>query len=196
MLSNSFDLGAIFLSGLVIKFLDDYIDHERDSNPNLYQYLGKAGLAYALIALLLAAKLNFNLTLVLFTASYGVGMFDSLDQKLPSGLPSWLEAVILIIMAIFLAGFPMTIWAILIIITIQLFDDLLDYKQDYDDQTITLVTRLGKERCLILLLLTGYLSFVFSLFLSLVTLIAALIISQVICKKLLRRNVNAVTDTN
>lgn len=174
----------------MIKFLDDYIDQEFDEISLLLQMFGKAGMAYALIGLLIAAKLNFSLTFVLFSASYVIGMFDSLSMKLPSGLPSWLEGVLAIIVSVIFTGFSLTFWALATMGAIQLIDDILDYKEDYQNHVTTSVTSLGLERSAILFLITLYLSLMLYPVLSVSVFVIALVISEGFCKTLLARRDN------
>ena len=47
---------------------------------------------------------------------------------LPTNVPSWVEILISIFIAIIAAGLALTIWSYLIIGSVQLIDDLFDQK--------------------------------------------------------------------
>ncbi len=174
--------GAILLTGLVIKCLDDYLD--QDSNNPLLTSLGRGGIVYFILGILIAAALDFSLVFILFSASYIVGMFLDMTIKLPSGLPSWLESIIVAIVSIISAGLINTFWAIMIMFSIQLLDDLLDYQNDLINQQTNYAIILGIERTVILFLLSMYISLALQPLLSVVLLCTALFISEALCKNL------------
>lgn len=169
--------GAILFTAVAVKWLDDFIDGES------YTESFRAGAAYSLTAILLAAALEFSLTFALFAACYIIGMFNSLKMRLPSGLPSWAESVIALILAIIFSGFKQVCWALLIIISVQLIDDIMDYKLDQSQNRSNAVLYFGLERSWILFLFCFYLSLKFQPLLSVIVLAAALITGNVLFSK-------------
>ena len=137
MFANSFDLVsylksgmAIILVGLVIKIMDDFLDEEWPPSRGLLRTLGKGVLPYSIVIFLLAISLDFSLTVALFLASYITGMIFVTNHVLPSGLSSWLESILAILLSVLIAGYDLTLWAILIMLAVQLIDDYLDYRND------------------------------------------------------------------
>ncbi len=172
--------GAILLTALVIKCLDDYLD--QDSNNPLLTALGRGDVVYFVLGILIAAALDFSLVFSLFSASYIVGMFFDMKTKLPSGLPGWVESIIVITLSIIFTGLTSTLWAVMIIFSIQLLDDLLDYQKDMLNRQTNYAIMLGIERTIILFLLSMYISLALQPLLSVVLLCTALVVSEAMFK--------------
>lgn len=122
-------LTASILVGIVIKLLDDYMDEELP--PKLLSpELKNAILPYSLILFSVAAALDVLYAVTLFSAAYILGMFFHMQQKLPTGLTSLQES--LIILAINFLMFPLrTVFtSLLVIFFIQCIDDLIDRQWD------------------------------------------------------------------
>ncbi|HHU92585.1 MAG TPA: hypothetical protein GXZ20_05560 [Halanaerobiaceae bacterium] len=138
---------GIFLMGLVIKMMDDYIDKEIDllkGQWNLSLIFKNAILPYALLLLIFSLYFNFSEAVTIFAASYFLGMASELKETLPSGLMAWQEGIILLILITYITSVQESLAAILIVITIQLIDDFLDLKKDKYIDNRNLVNKLGK----------------------------------------------------
>lgn len=162
---------AIMLTGIVIKFIDDLLDEDELS-------FNSANYIYCLVCILLACLINLKLTAVLFLACYSFGMMDSIFMILPTNVPSWVEILISIFIAIIAAGLALTIWSYLIIGSVQLIDDLFDQKLDLKEGRKNIAVWLGFERAALLFLIFFYSSLIFQPLLSVLVLSSALIISH------------------
>ncbi len=185
MLNDSFDpianlasITAIFLTGLVVKTMDDFLDEENPLESGVFAYLGRSSYVYGLFTLLIASALDFSVTFSLFSACYILGMFTSSTMKLPSGLTGWVESLIVLFTCIYITGFLVTLWSLLIIISIQLLDDWMDYHTDLLHHATNYVRLLGREPAILLFFLTLYSSVLLQPFLSVTVFCAALIISE------------------
>lgn len=172
------DLISIALTAVAVKWLDDFIDDE----PYIESF--RAGPAYGMLAVLLAAALDFPLTFTLFAACYIVGMFNSLTLKLPSGLPSWAEALLIFGASALLSGLWTALWAVTVIISVQILDDMLDLGDDRNHNRTNTAAQLGIERTGLIFLFCFYLSLVIEPLLSTAVLAVALFVSNVLFTKL------------
>ncbi len=139
-------IGGLFLVGIVIKLMDDFLDQELDiltTNKNLAVKLGRGILPYTLLLLIFALYLNFNESLTLFTASYIIGMGYDTNQKLPSYLYAWQEGIIVFIITILITSFYETISALTLIVLLQLGDDLFDYRKDKNIGDNNFINKIG-----------------------------------------------------
>lgn len=182
---------SVIFAGIAIKLLDDYLDQESPEDSYLISLFDRSGYAYGLVFLLIAAGADLHLTFSLFAASYSVGMFTSSHDKLPTGLSSWVESIVAVIFAILVSGWQMALWAIVTIVTVQLLDDLVDYKHDSFMGHTSIARSLGIERTIVLLLLAGYISLRWQIWLGLFIIIISQIISFGLMHLNLRRNADA-----
>lgn len=153
---------SIFLTGIVIKIMDDYLDQDIDvieKQPNLYIALEYGGLPYTLLLLSLAIMLDFITALSLFFSSFAVGMAGKLTVKMPSGLYGYHESLIVVLLGFIIFKLEM-VSSLLIIVTIQLWDDFLDYESDKISKK-NLAFVLGKVECLLLTIIFFLLAFYF-----------------------------------
>lgn len=155
---------GIFLTGIVIKIMDDYMDREFDkliNRDNTTKILGSGVLPYALFIFSLACILNPVTAVSLFFASFATGMAGNLNAKMPSGLYGYQEALITIVMGLVLFGVMEMFSSLLLIFAIQLWDDYVDYNSDrYSIKNWAFI--LGKNECLLL----GIIFFILSVYLD------------------------------
>lgn len=124
-----YQLAATFLTGIVIKLLDDYMDEELPSK--LLSPERKDGiLPYSLITFSIAAALNLTYTVTLFSGAYVLGMFFHMQQKLPTGLTGLEESLIIIFINLLIFPFAAVLTSLLVILFIQSIDDLIDRQWD------------------------------------------------------------------
>lgn len=127
------ELIGIVLTGITIKCMDDLLDIEYDQcvgRQTLAAKLGKATFPYALLLLGIGIYLANDYALVLFLASYTIGMGHDLFDKLPTKLPGWAEGLIAVVIGMILAG-PLTMfWGLMMIGALQFLDDLIDIYKD------------------------------------------------------------------
>ncbi|HHW02755.1 MAG TPA: hypothetical protein GXX35_08100 [Thermoanaerobacterales bacterium] len=155
---------SVFLTGMVVKIMDDYMDMEFDElikKDNITRILRLGTLPYALFIFSLACILNPPTAISLFFASFSTGMAGNLNAKMPSGLYGYQESILTIIMAVVLFGAVETFSSLFLIIAIQLWDDYADYRTDiYSTKNWAFL--LGKNECLLL----GIIFFISSLYLD------------------------------
>lgn len=138
--------GAVILSGVAIKVLDDYLDR-RDWEDD------RAAPAYALLALSAGVALAPGLASSLFLAAYAVGMLMDLDQRYPTGLAGWQEILIVVLGGLLLTGWREMLGSLALMVAVQSGDDLLDWTTDRTHGRLTMVNRLGFGECVFLGLL-------------------------------------------
>ncbi|MCR4430614.1 MAG: hypothetical protein NUV45_06300 [Tepidanaerobacteraceae bacterium] len=143
---------SIFLTGIVIKLMDDYMDSEFDDlikNINLAKFLGKGVVPYTLFVFSLASMLNYSAAITLFFASYITGMTTNFDEKMPSGLFGYQEMIIIFLFGCIVFGTAEMFSSLFLIIAIQLWDDYVDYHSDkYSIKNLAFV--LGRNESLLL----------------------------------------------
>ncbi|MFC4766407.1 hypothetical protein [Effusibacillus consociatus] len=137
---------GIVLTGISIKCMDDLLDAEYDQcvgRQTLAGKLGKAILPYALLVLAIGIFVAKEIALVLFLASYAIGMGHDLREKMPTGLPGWGEGLAALVFGMLLAGPIPMIWGLMIIGAVQLLDDLVDIYKDTQSGQRNSAVRLG-----------------------------------------------------
>lgn len=143
---------SIYLTGIVIKLIDDYMDQEFDeliSEINLARVLGKGTMLYAILIFCFATILNQGSAVTLFLASYIIGMAANFHDKMPSNLFGYQESIILISLSWIIFGSAEFFSSIFLIIAIQCIDDYLDYNKDkYSTKNWAFI--LGKTETLLL----------------------------------------------
>lgn len=170
---------AVFLTGLVIKLTDDFIDREYDillGRQNFTNVLGAGILPYAIVIFSLACLLEPQTSISLFFSSYIIGMTAEYSTKMPSGLYGYQESLIMLSLGILVLGYIEMFSSLFIMWTIQLWDDLYDYKKEIACSK-NCVKLLGKVECL----LSSIIFFLFALYLDaakaiVVSLLAILIV--------------------
>ncbi|MBP2642240.1 MAG: hypothetical protein H6Q67_127 [Firmicutes bacterium] len=147
---------ATMLCAFAVKLTDDYLDMDYDfacQQFNWSLYLGPGAIIYAILFLALAACIQTPLSSSLFLSSYAVGMFSDFDTKMPSGLKGWQETIVIIMAAVFLCGWQMTAFSLLITLAVQCLDDCIDMKTDVIGRR-NLACRLGIVECVLIILLS------------------------------------------
>jgi 1,4-dihydroxy-2-naphthoate octaprenyltransferase len=131
--SGIIELIGIVFTGMAVKCMDDLLDIEYDQcvgRQTLAAKLGKATLPYSLLLLGTGIYLAKDYGLVLFLASYAIGMGHDLFDKMPTKLPGWAEGLAAVAVGMMLAG-PLTmVWGLMVIGGIQFLDDLMDIYKD------------------------------------------------------------------
>lgn len=139
-----------------VKITDDFLDSCCDQHvgkKNLANAIGPGAMVYALLLMGLAAALNAALAVSLFLASYIVGMFNQLTQRMPTRLTGYQEAVIIFIGGLVLFGWRLAIFSILFILAVQLVDDCVDARLDGLIGRNNFAHRFGIIECCLLALL-------------------------------------------
>lgn len=186
---------SVFLTGCVIKIMDDYLDQDIDileNEQNLFTVLELGVLPYALLLLSLAFFLDSVTALSLFLASFAVGMGGNLTAKMPSGLYGYQESFIVLLLG-FLSLKINMLSSILIIIVIQLLDDIKDYKRNKINKK-NLAFLLGKVECYLLAVICFLLSFYLDSIKAVSSIISTYLITYII-RLLLIKNEKAVSET-
>jgi len=131
--------------------LDDYNDEEYDKligSPNIAVVLGSGIMSYSIFLFSMACILNLNTSVCLFLSSFSLGMTDNLFIKMPSGLRGYQESLITIIIGLVLFKKQM-LAALLLMSSIQLFDDYFDYNNE-SFSTKNWAFILGKVECFLI----------------------------------------------
>lgn len=139
---------TIWLTGFVIKLMDDYLDQEYDAETgyhSLAQRLGKAALPYTLLTFAFGCLLMPSIAVSYFFAAYAVGMVGEMPRLLPSRLSGFQETAIVSIVGVFTIGWHQFVLSLLIVLAIQAVDDLLDYTHACDRGGRNWVVRWGKQ---------------------------------------------------
>src|SRR5579875_3416885 len=100
-------LCCLLFIGFAIKMIDDGLDAQYDGCrgvQTLAVKLNRASLPYSVLAALIGAAFNVYLAIGVFLASYAVGMFTHPQERLPTGLPAYVETLLAIVLAILLVG--------------------------------------------------------------------------------------------
>jgi len=149
-------IGAACFTGMAVKLMDDRLDEPLDSllnRPNLTRVLGRADIAYALLSLTLAVALSPVVALVLFAASYAVGMAHEPGRTGPLGLPYWAESAGILAVGVLKAGVGLQAAALLGVGAVQLVDDIRDRREG--SHQLPIASRFGlTERVMVAALAT------------------------------------------
>ncbi len=117
------------LTGLAIKIADDILDEEADlskGKKTWIQRAGKGSFVYAMLALAFAVALDPPLAISLFSASYIIGMIREPFKKQGPNIPAWIEILLVALICIFFFGWWELLGSIIVLSSIDLFDDLID----------------------------------------------------------------------
>lgn len=118
---------SVLVIGIAVKLLDDCVDGEERT---LFGLAPAGAAVYAVLAAVVGTALAPPVALPLFAAAYAMGMMHEPGERLPSGLPAWLEAAFVLAAAAAVAGTARTAQALLVIATLQALDDLIDFRRD------------------------------------------------------------------
>lgn len=132
--SLMYDFLAVFLTGCVIKLLDDYLDQEYDllnGKSTLAYRLGLGTSAYGILLFAIAVAFNWHLSVALFFAAYITGMVCDINRSFVSGLSGLQEIVIFGVLGCLLVSIKTIFTAIFVLLFIQVIDDWMDIGQDY-----------------------------------------------------------------
>jgi hypothetical protein len=130
------DVIAILLTGIIIKFTDDYLDGD------LPESLERGFLPYFLLLFSFSVAISREGT-GFFLAAYCVGMLKDPLFKLPIGLCSWQESLVVFLISCGLVGFMKITEAVLIMLVIQIADDIWDFKVYKESWHKNLAARFG-----------------------------------------------------
>jgi len=148
---------ALFLTGMVIKLTDDYLDELSEGDAaetrTLAQKLGRGVAAYCLLLFAVAVSLDAVSSSTLFLAAYAVGMGKDPNLILPTSFPAWIESVLATGGGILLWGWQPMVSSLAIMAAVQLIDDYLDRDVDWQERRPNLVHRWGKIEVLILIII-------------------------------------------
>ena len=161
---------SIFLTGIVIKIMDDFLDQDIDSlyrkGLNIFLVVEHSVMSYTLLLLSFAFILDPVTSLSLFFASFALGMLTNLTVKMPTGLYGYQESLIIVFVGCILFRTNM-LSSLLIILTVQLCDDFLDFDRDKVTKK-NLAFLMGKTECSLLaitaFLLTLYFDYIKAIF--------------------------------
>lgn|GEM_PF-254056 len=120
---------AILITGVVIKLMDDWLDKDRDlcsGKKTLAARLNGGLLPYTLVLLALAMAMAPGLSLSLFLGTYVTGMMGEPGRRLPTGLGSGPESILVLLLGVIGSGWWEQISSLLLMVFIQAADDLLD----------------------------------------------------------------------
>ncbi|NLM97031.1 MAG: hypothetical protein GX175_05405 [Halanaerobiaceae bacterium] len=138
---------GIFLMAIVIKLMDDFLDKDIDrltDQWNLALILERALVPYSFILLILSLYFSFNESVSAFAASYTIGMAGDYKERLPTGLYSWQEGILVLLIGAFISSIYDIIAALANICLIQIIDDLIDLKRDIKTKNHNIVIIYGK----------------------------------------------------
>lgn len=147
---------SLLLMGAAVKLMDDSLDavyDEARGQRTLAARLGRSALPYVLLLGVVATALNREAALAAFLGSYVAGMFTTLDQKLPSRLPAWLEVIVIVVLALATLQWQDALWGIAMMSVIDWLDDLVDYASDKVRGQWNLAHHLGVPETLLLILI-------------------------------------------
>lgn len=173
---------CILLTGFVIKFVDDYIDREKDyliGQKNIFNILDDNILPYIFIIYSVACYIDRTTAVTLFLASFSLGMIHDFTAKMPTLLYGYQESIILIALSVLIIGIKDMLSSLLIIASIHLIDDLIDVnKEIYIKKNWAFL--LGKVETLTLSIIFFLLSVYINLYKTLMVLIATPLVVYII----------------
>lgn len=144
---------AIFITGVVIKIMDDYIDGGDNRCCKLIQDMGNGVLPYTIILCCFAIVLDKDTSITLIVSAYVVGMFNDLKRPLSLGLNGYQEILATSLVCIMFLGTSEFVSSFIIIVLIQLIDDLIDYKRDSFYGSHNFVSKFGKIEVILLIII-------------------------------------------
>lgn len=147
------DLLAVFLEGVTIKLLDDFLDYAIDiasGSPSLVDALGAGSVVYSLVFAVFACSINLKLAAPLILSAYAVGMLKDPSEMLPLGLSAWIESVIVLIASWGIFGWAQTLVSLLLMTAVDFVDDIIDYSRDTTGPSTNLVRVIGKTQLVLL----------------------------------------------
>jgi hypothetical protein len=133
---------AVFLAALGVKALDDLVD---EPERMAWETGAPRIVAYAVLFLVVAAGVAPAVVVSLFLCAYALGMAPTPWERLPSGLPSWLESVGAVGLAALLTGPVETAGSLLLLAGVQVFDDYLDLDLDRAEGRPNIAAALGRQ---------------------------------------------------
>jgi len=169
---------SIFLTGLTIKMMDDFLDKDLDGltkENNMIVLLGSGIIPYILVLFSIACAIDSKISAGLFLSSYCLGMANDFTAKMPSGLYGYHESVLSLILGFSLLGIKTMASSLFVMAAVQLWDDYVDFDNAYFTKKNWAVI-LGKGECLIL----GGIFFLCSFYLNMLLAITVAISTYII----------------
>ncbi|MCK8817692.1 hypothetical protein MWH28_10005 [Natroniella sulfidigena] len=162
--------------------MDDYLDQELDrlnQQKTLAIKLQRGVVPYTLLLFSFAVLLNYQLAVSLFWASYIIGMGSS-NNSLPTGLKSYQEVLIMLGLGFLVLQREIFIFALTIILFIQLVDDFIDFhSEDYINRE-NFVNYLGEWGTILLILFSLIIALQIDWQTSLIVMIMTLVIIKLL----------------
>ncbi|RKD34512.1 hypothetical protein [Thermohalobacter berrensis] len=140
---------CVLLNAFIIKLMDDYIDSSNNLFTDFISKTKEGILPYSLLIFAIACLINVKLSASLFLSSYIVGMYGDFNRRLTLKLKGYQESLIILLIGIFLIGLMEMISSLLIIVTFQIIDDLIDYNKDKYFNCLNLAIKYGVIEVLI-----------------------------------------------
>lgn len=141
MSAGSFSVAAVvvgtFLTAVAVKVLDDFLDAAPEDRP-VWSF------PYGAAALAVAGAVAPQVAAVLFLSSYAAGMFGRPGERMPSGLPAWVESMIAVGLGVAVAGWRVAGTALAAVLAVQCWDDFMDARRDGMAGQANLATRFGR----------------------------------------------------
>lgn len=138
---------AVLLTGLVVKMMDDFLDlhfEVKEGRKGLAVSLGEGTLAYVLIMFCFAVLIDVTASTALLIGAYAIGMAGDFRRLLPTRLKGFHEAIIVIAAAMLALPWTLVLWALSVMLAVQLIDDWIDLRRDDLSGNPNLVRRLGR----------------------------------------------------
>jgi len=132
---------SVFFTALAVKFLDDLLDEPERVAATVG---APKAAAYSGLFLALGAGIAPGTAVSLFLAAYAVGMLPSLGERLPSGVPSWVESAAAVLLSAVLTGPLETAGSLLLMAAVQTADDVLDAEHDRAEGRPNITDAVGK----------------------------------------------------
>lgn len=152
---------ALYLTALSIKILDDWQDREIDKMNGRFNCIccwGSSVLIYSLLLLALGTMIETSWSLSFFFAAYSLGMIRQYQVVYLSGLRGWQEMGIVIFLGIVFLGIDLMVFAVLMMISIQLIDDMIDLNEDVKSCSKNWALLLGKYETLFIFFVINLIS--------------------------------------
>lgn len=153
---------SIWITGFVIKLMDDYLDQDYDAEMGYYSLarkLDKSILPYAILAFAIACYFMPQIAISYFIAAYAVGMSEEMDRLFPSRLNGYQETLIVLIAGFLGIGFHQFAVSLLVILAIQAVDDIIDYHDEKERSNRNWAVRWGKHPVQIFAIISVLLAF-------------------------------------
>lgn len=136
-------VGAVILTAITIKLVDDYLDNDKSILSTIIGNMGRGILPYSIMIFSISCLFNVETSVSLVASAYIIGMLSDFNRKLSFSFTGYQESILIFGTIVLFLGLHEVLSSLLIIFITQLIDDIIDIDKDRYYNNKNLVLQIG-----------------------------------------------------